>query len=148
MFKFGGGTCLKSKCEYSLPAVIAGKEVTVKTDVVESDIPLLLSRIAMKEAAIKMDLENDTATIMGKEGVALNLTTSGHYCTPIDKTVEVPVETVCAVRLQELKKQDRYKALLKLHRQFAHPPKKRLIAFLKDAVFWQEHYEETISQIE
>ena len=112
MFKFGGGTCLKTKCEYSLPAVIAGKEVTIKTDVVESDIPLLISRTAMKKAAIKMDLENDT--IMGK-GAALNLTISGHYCIPIDKTEEVPVEIVCAVRLQELNKQDRYNTLLKLH---------------------------------
>ena len=73
VFKFGGGTCLKSTGEYSLPAVIAGN-VTIKTNVVESDIPLLLSRTAMKKAAIKMDLENDTANIMGKE-VALNLTT-------------------------------------------------------------------------
>lgn len=96
VFKFGGGTCLKSKGEYSLPAVIAGKEVMIKTDVVESDIPLLLSRTAMKKAAIKMDLENDTATIMGKE-VALNLTTSGHYCIPIDKSEEVLVESVCVL---------------------------------------------------
>ena len=94
-----------------------------------------------------MDLKNDTATIMGK-GVALNLTTSGHYCISIDKTEEVPVKTVCAVRLQELNKQDRYKTLLKLHRQFGHPPKKKLIALLKDAGVWQEHYEETLSQIE
>ena len=64
---------------------------------------------------------------MGK-GVALNLTTSGHYCIPIDKTEEVPVETVCAVRLQELNKKDRYKTLLKLHRQFANLPKKTVIA--------------------
>ena len=30
IFKFGGGTRLKSQGEYSLPAVIAGKEVTIK----------------------------------------------------------------------------------------------------------------------
>ena len=53
VFKFGGDTCLKSKCEYSLPAVIVGKEVTIKRDVVDSDIPLLLSRTAMTKAAIK-----------------------------------------------------------------------------------------------
>ena len=64
---------------------------------------------------------------------------------PIDKTEEVPVEIVCAVMLQE---QDRYKTLLKLHRQFAHPPKKRLIALMKDAGVWQEHYKETMAQIE
>ena len=112
--------------------MIAGKEVTIQTDVVDSDITLLLSRTAMKKAAIKMDLENDTATIMGR-GVALNLTSSCHYCIPIDKTEEVTVEDVCAVRLQELTKEERYKILLKLHRQFAHPPKKRLISLLKDA---------------
>lgn len=132
VFNFGGGTCLQSKGEYSLPVVIAGKEATINTDVVESDIPLLLSRTAMKKAAVKMDLENDTATIMGKE-VALNLTTSGHYCIPIDKSEEVPVENVCAVHLDNLNNQDRIKTLLKLHRQFAHPTKNRLIALLKDA---------------
>ena len=147
VFKFGGGTCLKSKGAYSLPAVIAGKEVMIKTDVVESDIPSLLSRTAMKKAAIKMDLENDTATIMGKE-VALNLTTSGHYCIPIDKSEEVPVESVCAVKLDALNRQDRFKTLLKLHRQFAHQRTNRLIALLKDAGVWREDYEGTLAQID
>lgn len=50
IFKFGGGTKLKSVGEYELPVCIVGKPVTVKTDVVDSDIPLLLSRTAMKEA--------------------------------------------------------------------------------------------------
>lgn len=84
MFKFGGGTCLKSNGEFSIPAVLADKSVTIQTDVVESDIPLLLSKDAMKKAGVKMDLENDTATILGKE-IALNLTTAGHYCVPVDK---------------------------------------------------------------
>ncbi|MCG7877703.1 MAG: transposase [Candidatus Thiodiazotropha endolucinida] len=146
VFKFGGGTRLMSKGEYSLPAVIAGKEVIIKTDVVQSDIPLLLSRTAMKKAAIKLDLENDTAVIMGKE-VALNLTSSGHYCIPIDKSEEVSVENVCAVNLDALNRKDRYKTLLKLHRQFAHPPMKRLIALLKDAAVWKDEYEETLAEI-
>jgi len=146
VFKFGGGTCMKSKGEYSLPAVVAGKEVIIHTDVVESDIPLLLSRTAMKKAAIKLDLENDTANIMGQE-VALNLTSSGHYCIPIDKSVEVPVESVCAVSLDVLSQNDRQKTLLKLHRQFARPSKKRLIALLKDAGVWNDEYEDTLSKI-
>jgi len=140
VFKFGGGTRLKSKGEYSLPANIAGKDVTVKTDVVDSDIPLLLSRAAMKVAGVKMDLQNDTATIMGKE-VALNLTSSGHYCIPIDKTQKVPVENVLEVCFDGMDIKRRYATLLKLHRQFAHPSKKRLIALLKDACVWHDEYE-------
>ena len=34
--------CLESKGVYGLLAVIAGKEVTIRTDVVDSDLPLLL----------------------------------------------------------------------------------------------------------
>ena len=44
MFMFGGGNQLRSDGEFLLPAEIAGKEVRIKTDVVKSDIPLLLSR--------------------------------------------------------------------------------------------------------
>ena len=49
------------------PVCIVGKPVTVKvkTDVVDSDIPLLLSRTAVKEAGVKLDLEKDRAVIMG-----------------------------------------------------------------------------------
>ena len=147
VFKFGGGTRLKSIGEYSLPAVIAGKDVTIKTDVVDSDIPLLLSRTAMKKAGVKMDLENDTAEIFGQH-ISLNLTSSGHYCIPIDKTEEIPVADVCAVRLEELDSKKRYATLLKLHRQFAHPPMKRLIALLKDAGVWKEEYEQELLTIE
>ena len=90
-FKFGGGETMRSKGEYCLPAVIAGKDVMIRTDVVGSDIPLLLSRSAMKTAGVKMDMVNDTANIFGKD-VALNLATSGHYCIHIDRMEEIRVE--------------------------------------------------------
>ena len=54
-FKFGDGSKLKSKGEYWLPAVLADKEVTIKTDVIESDIPLSLSKRSMKRARIEME---------------------------------------------------------------------------------------------
>ena len=57
------------------------------------------------------------------------------------------MESVCAVNLDVLNRKDRYKTLLKLHRQFAHPPMKRLIALLKDAWIWKDEYEETLAEI-
>ena len=65
IFKFGGGEQLESKSCLSIPAVLAGKTVTIKTDLVDSDIPLLLSKDSMKRARIKLDLENDTAEVLG-----------------------------------------------------------------------------------
>ena len=67
MFVFGGGNQFISDGEHCLPAEIAGKEVRIKTYVVQSDIPLLLSRNAMKTAGVKMDLENDTAQYSGNK---------------------------------------------------------------------------------
>ena len=111
-FKFDGGSRLKSNTEYCLPAAIARKEVTIKMDVVDSDISLLLSQSAMKKAGVKIDLENDSATIFGKD-VALNFTTSGHYCIPIYRTEEIAVEGLFSVKLDDMDRKEKYKTLNK-----------------------------------
>nr|XP_034319149.1 uncharacterized protein LOC109620710 [Crassostrea gigas] len=126
---------------------LVGKPVIVKTDVVDSDIPLLLSRTTMKKAGVKLDLEKDTAVILGQD-VSLNLTTSGHYCIPVDKSETLLVEEVNSVKLEELEPEKGKAALLKLHRQFAHPPKERLAALLKDAGAWMEEFEKQLLEIE
>ena len=64
-FKFGGGEKLKSVAAYTVPSVLAGHELNIKTDVVESDLSLLLSLESMKKARVKLDVENDSAEILG-----------------------------------------------------------------------------------
>ena len=100
----------------------------------------------MKTAGGKMDMENDTANIFGKD-VALNLTTSGHYCIPIDKMEEIPVEEVFSVKLEEMDSKDRYKTLVKLHRQFALPPLKKLKSLLQNAGLWRNEYVDLLEEI-
>lgn len=145
IFKFGGGTTLHSKGEYEIPATIVSNSVRIWTDVVDSHIPLLLSREAMKKAEVRLDIRNDSAEIFGKQ-VSLNVTSSGHYCVYLQK--EIPVEDVCVVNLEEISNEERQKVILKLHRQFAHPPEKRLIAFMKDAGAWKEDYRSLVSSIQ
>ena len=72
MFKFGGGKVLTSIASLELPGVLADRKVTIKTDVVTSDIPLLLSLETMKKAGVKLDLVNDSAEIFGKHSQALH----------------------------------------------------------------------------
>ena len=103
--------------------------MSIKTDVVGSDIPLLLSQSAMKRAGVKIDLENDCANSFGKD-VALNLTTSGHYCIPIDRAEKITIEEVFSVKLEEMDSKGRFTTLLNLHRQFAHPPLEKLKSLL------------------
>ena len=80
-----------------LPEFLAGRDVLVRTDVVDSDIPFILSVKSVKNAKVKLDLENDTAESFG-ENLSLNYTPSGHYCVPIDKLENIPVKKVCAVK--------------------------------------------------
>ena len=48
--------------------------VTTETDVVDSEIPLLLNKNTMKVAKIKLDLENEKATIFRKHVILLTTT--------------------------------------------------------------------------
>lgn len=54
VFKFGGGEKLKSQMNCTIPCRLGNRNVLIKTDVVESDIPLLLSLKALKTARVKL----------------------------------------------------------------------------------------------
>ena len=59
-------------------------EVSIITDVVHSDIPLLLSKDAMKKAGTCLNFEDDTVTMLKKK-IPLRCSSSGHYYIPITK---------------------------------------------------------------
>ena len=53
---------------------MAGIRIQLRTDVVDCDIPILLSKTAMKKAGVVINMNDDTAVIFGKS-VPLNTTT-------------------------------------------------------------------------
>ena len=80
-----------------IPAFISDRHVKIKTDVIDSEIPLLLSRNEMKNLGAKIDLKNDRAEIFGKT-VLINVTHSGHYSLPINNktnkraSIDIPLQ--------------------------------------------------------
>ena len=68
-----------------IPCNIAGKNVSLKTDVVKKEIPLLLSKESMKGAESKIDFVNDRIDMFDKD-ILLHFTTSGHYAIPLNET--------------------------------------------------------------
>ena len=58
------------------------KHVMLNTDIVASDIPLLLSRKSVKRTVMTIDFKNDEAVPSGKQIQLMN-TKSGHYMLPI-----------------------------------------------------------------
>ena len=131
LFKFGGGTVLQSTKKVIFPCMIAGTECEIQADVVSSDIPLLLSKDSMKRAKMKLDLENDSASIFGKD-VQLQCTSSGHYCVPIDQ-INVSVDATASALIATCQQKEKAEIIEKLHKQFAHPTAMRLKSLLKDA---------------
>ena len=145
MFKFGGGTVLKSNRKVIFPCSVAGVECEIEADVVESDIPLLLSKDSMKKAKMKLDLENDSASIFGNE-VQLQCTSSGHYFVPIDQ-VKVNVEETSSALISTSQSKDKLSIIEKLHTQFAHLSAKRLKSLLEDAGGYTEEHLKCVDKV-
>ena len=77
-FRFGDGNKLNSLYKVILLCLIADIEVSIITDVVDSDIPLLLSKDPMKRAVTCLNFEDDSVTVLKKK-IPLSCTSSGHY---------------------------------------------------------------------
>jgi len=122
VFKFGDGKLFRSKSCITFPCVMNGRHITITTDVVECNIPLLLSRSSMKKAGMKINLVDDTAVVFEKR-MKLSTTASGHYIVPIYRPPTC--DRVSSVLLS-CGEQDVTKTALKLHKQFAHPAPERL----------------------
>ena len=77
VFSFGNNRQLKSLGRYKIPGKIHGRDIAVMLDVKASDIPLLLSKSAMKTAGIKIDFGRDEIEAFDMR-VPLSSTESGH----------------------------------------------------------------------
>ena len=81
-FTFGDGITVKSRKKLTLPCMIGGVKGKVVTDVVQCDIPLLLSKKSMKSVGMILNFKEDTVKI-GSRTIKLHSTTSGHYALPL-----------------------------------------------------------------
>lgn len=82
VFRFGDGNKVESFQTVTIPATLGGHDISISTDVIDKDIPLLLSKNAMKEVGMNLNFERDTVTLFG-EDIKLRCTTSGHYSLPL-----------------------------------------------------------------
>ena len=81
-FRFGDGEVFSSTKLYTIPIMIGNTQVQLDTHVVESDIPLLMSRESLKRAEADIDFERDTIKILG-ETIDLKISKSGHLMIPL-----------------------------------------------------------------
>ncbi|XP_066911985.1 uncharacterized protein [Clytia hemisphaerica] len=137
-FKFGNGDSVESLKKVKVPAYIGGKNVFIETDVIDGDLPLLLSKDAMKKAEMNIDFIHDNVTIFGQTQ-KLMFTSSGHYCIPLgyctnDLNSNRKSECDSLALFGSTNSVEEKKGMMqKLHRQFSHAPYHRIKSLLKDA---------------
>ena len=134
-FKFADGNKLNSLYKVILPCVIADIEVSIITDVVDSDIPLPLSKDAMKRAGTCVNFEDDSVTMLKKK-ILLSCTSSRHYYIPITKPLLDKRKSKHILFIKEITSKntaEEIKIATKLHRQFSHPSSKKLCNLVKNA---------------
>ena len=125
-FRFGGEPTVRSTEKIEFPCYVLGERSTMIADVVDRDIPLLISKPEMKARGFILDFNNETLTVNGKSHV-LQTTSTGHFKIPLWKDEEV---NIC---ITEMEFNEQRKVLTKLHRQFRHNSAKATEDLLRNA---------------
>ena len=143
IYRFGDENLVRAVENVDLPIAMGSKHVMLNTDIVSSDIPMLLSRKSMKRAGMTIDFKNDQAVAFGEQIQLMN-TKSGHYTIPIHpyNTIlnNIVTGTNTAVVLKATSK-TKTKIAHKLHHQFAHPSSGKLLKLLNSADLWKNDKE-------
>ena len=149
-FKFGDGAQVKSTQNVVIPAKIGETCCKIATEVVDVDIPLLLSKESLKRAGTILDLNKDKAIMFAKP-VNLNFTSSGHYCIDICKdqnSYQDCMESVLKLdEIENMNYDEKKKTLLKLHRQFGHASADKLKKLLQSSDVDTSKFNKTIIEI-
>ena len=142
VFRFGDSSPITSKEKVYLPVTIKDKNLYLPTEVVNADVPLLLSKEALKKGKAVTDFQRETIQIYDSEQPMI-CTSSGHYAIPIKPhSTELTPNIVMHIVTDSVNKKT---AAKKLHHQFGHPSTKKLVKFVKDS---GEDNEELIKELE
>ena len=155
-FRFGDNSVHHSMTTATIPITIGNKRILMDTDVIGNDIPLLLSKPAMKQLATKMDFETDKVTMMGNK-IDLKFASSGHYVIPLNKKTRIaqslnekPIKVFLAnaEKIQQANTDGKEKMCMKIHRQFSHAHGNKLAKLVKDAGVKDQEFVRKIQSIQ
>ena len=149
-FQFGNQGILPTKKAYTIPIVVAGTKHQIEVDIIDSDIPLLMSKSHMKQLGITLNMANDTASINGKP-IRVDTTSAGHFILNLFGDNEhqdtMLMQEIHAVNMLKETDEVQQKMLQKLHKQFGHRPKRVFVELIKSAEQWDPKFSKMIDEI-
>ena len=99
-YRFGDGKLFPALQNVDIPISLGSRNVVLNTDIVASDISLLLSRKSMKKANMTIDFKNDH-TVIFNQSIQLPVTKSGHYAIPINPYKTIPNNVTSGVNTNQ-----------------------------------------------
>ena len=112
---------------------------------IDADLPLLLSKEAMKKADTKIDFQTDKVNILGKD-MEIRFTLSGHYAIPIKKNLDKVYINVNNLSTKTVEEKE--KIAEKLHKQSGHATGDKLCSLIKSSKYRDHVLLEKVKGIE
>ena len=135
-FKFGDGRTFTSQKCANIPIFTGSQKSFLSVDIVECEIPLLLSNNSLKRANASLDFGSDEIVFLG-EKVPVNISKSGHYFIRLSRDISsLSLDThriLITSPIDPNNLTESRRIILKLHKQFAHPHPKRLKKLIQDS---------------
>ena len=138
-YRFGDGTPQISKYNVVIPIYVGRCKYRLSVDVVNSNVPLLLSRETLTRANAKIDIGQVSMCFLGVT-IPLSISSTGHLCLPISRPLDISNGETQKVLTRVLFSSpitgvglDLKNKAKKLHLQFCHPTSDRLIDLVKKA---------------
>ena len=131
VFRFGDGVVMKSKKKAIIPVTVGQRSVSIATEIIDADIPLLLSIKSMKTAKMGIDFDSDQLSVFGQK-IQLQTTSNGLYALALTKPSQLMInfctnEQKYPIVLKVTESSSNEEIAKKLHRSFAHPSAERLL---------------------
>ena len=135
-FRFGDGAIVKSEIAKVFPTKICGQDVYIKANIVENDIPLLISKMTLKNAKASLNFDSDQLVMDGNVQDLITLP-SNHYAIAVgrnEKSLECQkIEDNYVLHEVFYEVEDPKKMALKIHRYFAHASPDKLKKFVNQS---------------
>ena len=135
-FRFGDGETYPSLHTKTIPIYTGNQRSFLDVEVIDCEIPLLLSNSSLKRAHAHLDFGSDEINFLG-ENIPMKISKSGHYYIQLSREPVYNLPSTQRIMfttpINSENVEESRKFISKLHRQFAHPHSSRLKKLILDS---------------
>ena len=148
-FKMGNDN-FKTLMYKRIPVRIGEQDEELEVGIINTEIPLLISKKKLKEWGGRIDFQENTLYLRKSgETIQMEETSTGHLVINLSKDLKKDKdEAIQELFLMKQNKDYNMKSLKKLHRVFGHPTEEKLMKLMEDAGIDDPHISRILKKIQ